>query len=531
MVSAVPFVLLLLWVLPLLLLHGPQQSLMAFDEVHYAGRAKLMLDSGNWINPWLAPHHKTPGYYWLVAIAFQLLGINETAARAPNFLSGIIATLLVYAIGKKLFDSRVGLLAALVLNVQFIWLQYCRLSAPDIPLVTLVLLSIFSLLRAEDSQQAGRWRLLAGISLGLGFIIRSYVSFLPIVALLPYLILNHRRHHHLRDWRLYVGYGLGLLPTIAWLLLEWTQFQLTSLPALFGFAADLSSSNRHGGGWYYYLWNLTLNAFPWSLFAILGGVLVGRRWNFSYRSLCLGFPLLLLLEISLVSTRTPRYSLAMYPFMALLAAVALQWLSQVYSQKNQAHYRWVLRAITYFLGALGGILIALSFLRSLLVQAIPEVAAYLSPAILLAVVLLGLCWLSLPVIYTYKQGWIGAQYWLASLLIGPWLAFAFISLGGLLGDYNADLKAAIAQPEIAEVLNTQTVDFVWPEQEYDNKRLYRFYTPSVGQEYTSFQQVIPPSTVWIKVEPENEALITQCRSLPAARGWRLVFVAENCNQP
>jgi hypothetical protein len=58
---AAPYLLLLLWVLPLYLLHGPQQSLMAFDEVHYAGRAKLMVDSGNWINPWLAPPSQNSG--------------------------------------------------------------------------------------------------------------------------------------------------------------------------------------------------------------------------------------------------------------------------------------------------------------------------------------------------------------------------------------------------------------------------------------------------------------------------------------
>jgi len=138
--------------LPLFLLQGPQQSLMAFDEVHYAGRAKLMLDSGNWINPWLEPHHKTPGYYWLVAISFQLLGINETAARFPNLVFGIAATFLLYAIATRLFGSRVGLLAGLVLNVQFIWLQYCRLSAPDIPLVAMVLLGVWGLLKAEEAQ-------------------------------------------------------------------------------------------------------------------------------------------------------------------------------------------------------------------------------------------------------------------------------------------------------------------------------------------------------------------------------------------
>lgn len=531
LVSVAPYGFLLLWMLPLFLLQGSQQSLMAFDEVHYAGRAKLMLDSGNWINPWLEPHHKTPGYYWLVASSFQLFGINETAARFPNVVFGIAATLLLYAIATRLFGSRVGLLAGLVLNVQFIWLQYCRLSAPDIPLVALVLLAIWALLKAEEVQQrSGTWRLLAGISLGLGFIVRSYVSFLPLVALLPYLVLDNRRHRHLSDWRLYVGYIVGLTPTIAWLGLEWTQFQLTSLPTLLGFAADLSGRSRHGGDWYYYLWNLVLNALPWSLFAILGAVLVWQQQNFPYRSLCLGYPLLLLLEISFVGTRTPRYSLGMYPFMALGAGVALNWLGQVFADRKRSG-QWILRGTAYFFGFLGAVLIVLSFLRLQLIRSVPDIEPYLQPQISLAVFLLGVSWLGVLMIYLFKKGWIGAQYWLASLLIGPWLMFALVSSAGLLGDYNADLKAAIARDDIAAILATNEVDIVWPEREFDNKRLYRFYTPTFGQQLERFEQVAQEKFVWVKVEPENEALVNQCTAIPAARGWQLVRVQNNCNLP
>jgi 4-amino-4-deoxy-L-arabinose transferase-like glycosyltransferase len=465
-----------------------------------------------------------------VALSFQAFGVSETAARLPNALFGIAATVLLYHVGKTLFSARVGLLAALVLNVQFIWMQYCRLSAPDIPLVTLILLGIWSLLQAEQSHQPGRWRFGAGLSLGLGFIIRSYVSFLPIVALLPYLVLNHRRHQHLRDWRLYMGYAMGLIPAIAWLWLEWTQFHITSLPALFGFAADLSGSNRHGGGWYYYLWNLTLNAFPWSLFAVLGGVLVWQQRDFPYKSLCLGYPLVLLLEITLVGTRTPRYSLAMYPFMALGAGVALHWLGRVYADPRRSG-QGLLRGISYGFGGLGAALILLSFLRSPLIQAIPDLKPYLQPQISLGVFLLGLSWLGIALIYRFQRDWAGAQSWLASLLMGPWLLFTLVSSAGLLGDYNADVKAAVVRDDIATILATHEVDIVWPPREFDNKRLYRFYTPHFGQPYEQLQQVPSDRYVWIKVEPENAAIVNRCEAIPAARGWQLVHVVNHCNQP
>ena len=94
-----PYFSLLVWMIPLLLLGIDNNSLMAHDEGLYAWRSRLMYDSGDWINPWKIPHHKTPGFYWLIAIFYHLFGINEISVRLPNIISGILSVLLVYEIG------------------------------------------------------------------------------------------------------------------------------------------------------------------------------------------------------------------------------------------------------------------------------------------------------------------------------------------------------------------------------------------------------------------------------------------------
>ncbi|NER82532.1 MAG: glycosyltransferase family 39 protein [Leptolyngbya sp. SIO1D8] len=529
LIQLAPYIALLLWTLPLLVLNSQQQSLMAFDEVHYAGRARLMIESGNWINPWLEPHHKTPGYYWLVAASFQLFGITENAARFPNLISGLIATFLIYEIGKLLFNNKVGFLAALVLSTQFIWMQYTRLSAPDVPLVLLVMAGIFSLLKAESSSSKGAWHFLAGISFGLGFFIRSYVSFLPIVALIPYLVLENRRHKHLNSSLLYLGFIFGLSPTIIWLLLEWTNYQVSSFRRLFDFTVSLTTKDRHDGGWHYYLWNIPLNSFPWSIFAISGMVLVGKKSRFKQKLLCLGYPLFLLLEISFVGTRTPRYSLTMYPFLALNAGVSLAWLQQIYVKQGDARKYWV-RGLSYFFSGLGGLLIILSLLRSRIIVAVPDAEEYLSDRVGYAVLILGLAWLSVAFIFHFKKGWQGAQYWLATLLIGPWLTLMIFSSTGLLSNYNAEIKSFIEKDEVSQILQNNRINFISVEGEFANKRLLNFYTPVIGEYYDAFQQVAQESYVWAKVEPENLALIEQCQVVGDVRSWKLVYVDNGCNQ-
>ena len=272
-----PYLSLLIWMLPLLLLGIGDNSLMAHDEGLYAWRSRLMYDSGDWINPWGTPHHKTPGFYWLIAAFYSLFGISEISVRLPSMILGILSVLLVYEIGKILLNKKVAWLAAAILSVEFLWLQYSRLGTPDVSMVFLVLLGILSLLKAElNPKHRYIWGLIAGFSFSLGFLFRSFMIFLPIIALSPYLILQHRRHNHLANPMLYVGFLLGLVPTIIWLRLSYLRFGGDSFAELINFVTKLNSSERFNNNWTYYFWNVPILAFPWSLFSLFGAGLLIR---------------------------------------------------------------------------------------------------------------------------------------------------------------------------------------------------------------------------------------------------------------
>jgi 4-amino-4-deoxy-L-arabinose transferase-like glycosyltransferase len=61
--AAFPYISLLIWTVPLLLFTSGQNSLIAHDEGLYARRARLIIDTGDWIAGWGTNHHKTPGPY------------------------------------------------------------------------------------------------------------------------------------------------------------------------------------------------------------------------------------------------------------------------------------------------------------------------------------------------------------------------------------------------------------------------------------------------------------------------------------
>ncbi|QLE57652.1 glycosyltransferase family 39 protein [Nostoc sp. TCL26-01] len=502
--KAFPYISLLVWMLPLLLLSSGDSSLMAHDEGLYAWRARQMFDSGDWIAPWGNAHHKTPGPYWLIAIFYQLLGISEFSTRLPSMIAGIFCLLLVYEIGKNILDQKLAWVAAAILSVEFLWLQYCRLGTPDVPMILLILLAIYALLKAEENPQSQYfWLFITGLSLGLGFLVRSFMIVLPIVALLPYLIGEHRRHHHLTNPCLYLGLVVGLMPTFVWLWFNWQRYGNNSVAALSGFVFQLGSEEREGNGIFFYVWNVPLKAFPWSFFSLFGLFLVMIRPIPRYQLILVGFPLVLFAELSIFSTRLSHYSLCLYPFIALLAAVALDWLSRVYrigyaKKKPLLKKENIPRYLSYGFGVLGILLL----LASIVVFAWGE-RKY---AILGLIV--GLSWLILPTVWISRDyfgyKFLTARYWLAGWLIPCWLALAAAGGLGLLSDYNPKYRTFLQQPAIASILKTHPINFV--KVEGKNAVLLKFYTPIRGQQVETMTQLPASSYAWIDKKTTSELL-------------------------
>ncbi len=510
-----PYISLLIWVAPLLLFSSGHNSLMAHDEGLYAGRARLMFDSGDWIHPWSSPHHKTPGFYWMLAASYKLFGINETIVRLPSLILGIFSTLILYEIGKILINQKIAWLAALILNVEFLWLQYCRLGTPDVSMVFLVLLGILSLLKAGlYPQQRSIWCFLCGLCFGYGFLIRSLMIVLPIGALFPYLIGENRRHRFLYSSSLYLGLFVGLIPTFVWVYLNFLHYGNSSFTQLFGFVLRLGSQERGGNGILFYLWNVTAKSFPWSLFSIFGLFLAISNPEIKHKLIVVGFPVFLFIELSLFSTRLSHYSLCLYPFIALLAAIGLDGLTEIFicidvrnSKKVPFENNELLKLIffsylkkipCYLSFAFGGIGIVLILGSIALIIGNCEIRKYTT-----TIFVLGVGWLTLPTVwmgrYTVNKNnqSLTAGCWLAGWLLPAWLSLSVAGCSGFFSDYNPDFRLFIEHKAIAQILQSSPVNFV----DVGGKAgvLINFYTKKFGNKVDSLDELLPNSYAWIPV--------------------------------
>ncbi|BAZ53360.1 glycosyl transferase family protein [Nostoc sp. NIES-4103] len=530
----------IIWITPLLILNNGENSLMPYDEAVYAVRARWMLESGDWLTPqsWgELVYEKTPGPYWWLAFVYKVFGISEVTSRLPAQIACIVSLLVIYEITVMLLNKRIAYLASSILGVSFLWLQSSRLANANLMTICIAFLGLCCLLKAElNPKYRYYWSFFAGLSFALGLLIRGQLIFVLLIALVPYLIWKNQRHRLLCNSMLYVGFIIGLIPTFAWFLLSWLRYGSVVFEQFFGLAFRIALEQRNGNSFLFYLWNTPIKAFPWAFFSILGLIIVSKRPVNSNHWILIVCPLVILTEISLVSTRLPHYALMLYPFMAILAAVAFDWLGEIYNNNlNIRKFRFIPRNLSYLFGGLGGLIfIAGIVLYTGILPINFEQNINIKNYAIIGLVL-GVSWLTLPLIWTVRhrfgKKFLTAKYWIASWLLSAWLGLAVAGATGLFSNYNPDIKVFLQQRAIASALQNNSIHFVVQQTDAlttggnEALLLLTFYTPHWGKRFKQVLEVPTGSYAWVSPEP-SVGLSTAYRHLGTFRGWKLIQLVK-----
>src|SRR5207244_13534687 len=87
----------------------------------------------------LEPYPEKPaGYYWLVALAYAALGVNEAAARAVSALAALVAVLALYAYALPRWGLPAALGAGAVAATSAGWFGPARYGSLDMTLTACV---------------------------------------------------------------------------------------------------------------------------------------------------------------------------------------------------------------------------------------------------------------------------------------------------------------------------------------------------------------------------------------------------------
>jgi len=162
------------------------------QEARCALIVRHMFSRGEFVVPYLngqAYYDKPAPYFWLAALGWKLTGSAELGGRLVSVASGLLAVLITYAFGRRLFGPRAGLLAAVVLATSGEFFFFARWYRMDMPFVAAMWAALWWFWRSQRKQAEQPSKKLRGL---MGFYAFCGVATLfkgPAGLLLPALVV------------------------------------------------------------------------------------------------------------------------------------------------------------------------------------------------------------------------------------------------------------------------------------------------------------------------------------------------------
>lgn len=136
------------------------------DEAQFLWIVRIPSMSG--MIDFLWHHESHPPLYYLLMRAWQgIFGESEAAALALPIILGVFLIPISYYVGRRVFSSSIGLIAAALIATSPLMVRHSALVRPYSLLPLLCLLSVFSLWRCLMRGGVGSWALHAGVNIAM----------------------------------------------------------------------------------------------------------------------------------------------------------------------------------------------------------------------------------------------------------------------------------------------------------------------------------------------------------------------------
>jgi 4-amino-4-deoxy-L-arabinose transferase-like glycosyltransferase len=248
--------------------------LFDWDEINFAECAREMLVTGDYFSVkinYLPFWEKPPVFIWMQALSMKMFGVNEFAARFPNAIAGIVTLLVLFNIGRKLFDVRFGLLWTLIYAGSFLPHFYFKSGIID-PWFNLFIFSgIYYFIEFTNNNSTGYKNIiLSALFIGLGIMTKGPVAFL-IFSLCFGVYFLIKKLQPIISIKQIIVYGLTILTVGGlWFLMLALTGNAAIIKEFFVYQVRLFNTQDagHGGPFIYHFVVLFIGCFPLSIFAL-----------------------------------------------------------------------------------------------------------------------------------------------------------------------------------------------------------------------------------------------------------------------
>ncbi len=337
------------------------------DEPRFALIARDMLATGQWLIPQVGGDvyaDKPPLFFWLVAAGIAATGSVRWAFLLPSLFASLGCVVLVYDLGRRLWNRETGLATALALlfSVQFVW--QARQAQIDATLCFFTTLSLYGLLRHCLQGPRWGWYTIGWAAAGFGIITKG-VGFLPLLVLLPYALSRkggwQPRPQFRGGWRWWLGPLALSMAVSVWLAPMLLAAEST--PELRAYRDEIlfgQTVERYASAWHHRepFWYFILEVIPglWLPFTALLPWLV-PRWRDRLREkdlrvlLPLAWVAIVVLFFSFSTGKRGVYVLPALPALALATGPVLAHIAQ---RRGAQRLIFALACLIAIVGLAGG---------------------------------------------------------------------------------------------------------------------------------------------------------------------------------
>jgi len=322
--------------------HGLPFVYSVDEEQHFVPHAVHMIGGG------LNPHYfeNPPALTYLLAAVFKLRfhagfpfgssGLARafkhdptavfTTARVVVALLGTLSVGLIYWAGRRFYDRRVGLLAAILMACAFLPVFYAKQALNDAVTLLPLTVALVGCLGVYERARTWEWAL-AGAAIGVAIDVKYTAG--AMVAVLAVAALARLIEKRLTLRQLVTGAAVALAALIVavivlnpYALVDFSLFkhQVLNQAGTAGSSGKIGQSSQPG--WIYYIWTLTWG-FGWvPLVAAAAGALLALRADRVRGLMLVVFPILLWLFLGGQARHFGRWYMPAYPALTILAAYA-----------------------------------------------------------------------------------------------------------------------------------------------------------------------------------------------------------------
>lgn len=202
-------------------LHFYRLDQEGYANTYYAAAVKSMLTS--WQNFFFVSFDpagfvsvdKPPLGLWVQAFSAWVFGFNGWSLLLPQALAGVLSTLVLFQLVRRIFGSTAGVLSAITLNLTPVFIAANRNNTMDSQLVLVCLLAAWAFsLSAERGRL--RWLLLGTALVGIGFNIKMLQAYLVLPAFYLLYLLAAPLPMRKRFWHLGLATVVLITISLSW---------------------------------------------------------------------------------------------------------------------------------------------------------------------------------------------------------------------------------------------------------------------------------------------------------------------------